>query len=102
VNAAHPREDRVMDERQTLARLRVEEIRAEFAMRDEERRMSREEQKMEDEIRQLENSEKGVETEIEQEWRREHWGHEPERPPAWKIADGQAGAGRDHGGGLDR
>lgn len=91
-----------MDERENLARMRVEEIRAEFAMRADERQMSREEQQMEDEIRQLETSEKGVEREIEQEWRREHWGHEPERPPAWKTADGQVGARRDRRGGLDR
>lgn len=96
-----------MNQRQTLAHLRVEEMRAESALRDAERRMSREEQKMEGEIRRLENSEKRVEREIEQAWRSQHWGHEPERPPAWKIADGQVGDGqvsdrRDHGGGLDR
>jgi hypothetical protein len=88
VNAGHPREDRVMDEQQTLLRLRVEELRYEAAVHDEERRIAREERKMEGEMRQLENAEKAVESEIEQESRREHWGHEPERPLAWKVPDG--------------
>ncbi len=90
-----------MNQGQTLARLRAEEMRAESALREAERRLSREEERMEGEIRQLENSEKDVKREIEQEWRREHWGHEPERPPAWKIADGQVGERLNHGGCIE-
>ncbi len=79
-----------MNETQTLSRLRVEEIRYEATVRAEERRLAREERRMEDEMRQLENAEKIVESEVEQEWRHEHWGHPPERPLAWDVADGEA------------
>lgn len=77
-----------MDERQPLDRLRVAELRDESAMRHVEQRMAREERRMAGEMKQLEAAEKAVEHEVEQEWRREHWGHEPERPPAWEAADG--------------
>lgn len=83
-----------MDENERHARLRVEEIRDETAMRKAEQRMAREEHMMEGEIRQLEEDERAVEQELEQEWRHEHWGHEPERAPAWEAADAEDGRDR--------
>lgn len=80
-----------MTERDVHARLRVEEIQDESAMRDAERRMAREERRMEQEIRQLEEDEVAAEQEVAQEWRHEHWGRGPERPPAWDAADHRRG-----------
>ena len=51
--------------------------------------MAQVQRNMECEMRQLEDAEKDAEREIEQEWRRQHWGHEPERPAAWNVADGE-------------
>lgn len=76
-----------MDERQIRARMCVEELGDEHAVRDQERRMALVAREMEREVRQLEEAEKEVEAEIEEEWRGEHWGHEPVRPPAWKVAE---------------
>jgi hypothetical protein len=77
-----------MDEHDDPARLRAEEIRDELAIGEEERRMAREEREMEREIAAFDDAERGAERKIAEEWRREHWGHEPECPPAWhKGAD---------------
>ena len=76
-----------MDERDNHARLRAEELREELAIGERERSMAREEQEMEREIEAFDEAEQGTERKIAQEWRREHWGHEPERPPAWQKAE---------------
>ena len=73
-----------MDDQDNLARLRDEENRDELAIRRAERRMAAEEREMEREMDDLEAAEGHAEQEIEKEWRREHWGHEPERRPAWR------------------
>lgn len=87
MNTGHAREAQDVDEQQIRARMRVEELGDEHAVRDQERRMALTAREMEREVRQLEDAEKEAEAEIEEEWRGEHWGHEPVRPPAWKVAD---------------
>ena len=74
-----------MDEREIHVRLRVEEIREEFALRDAEQRMAGEARPMERKLKELEEHEMAAEQEIAREWRHEHWGREPERPPAWEA-----------------
>jgi hypothetical protein len=72
-----------MDGREELARLRDEEHHDEFARRKTEASMAAEERQLEREMKEFEETEERVEREIEDEWHREHWGHEPERPPRW-------------------
>ncbi len=72
-----------MDHREEQARLRDEELRADLAIRNEERRLAREEREMERELKDFDDGEERVEVEIEEEWRRERWGQEPEHPTAW-------------------
>jgi hypothetical protein len=71
-----------MDDRDEMARLRAEEIGDELAIRKQEQRMAGEERDMEGEMKKFEDAEERAEKQIEDELRREHWGHEPERPPA--------------------
>ena len=54
-----------------------------FAIRREERDMEVEERVLERELADFEGDLADAELEIEQELRREHFGHEPERPLAW-------------------
>ena len=75
------------DEEKRQADLRDKRDRELFALRHEEERMAREEAAMEAELESLEKDEKKAEAEIEEEWRREHWGHDPERPPAWRATE---------------
>ena len=75
-----------MDDEQRQARLRDERDRQLFAMRREEKRLAREEVDLELELDDLAKRESDAKHEIEEEWRREHWGHDPERPPAWREA----------------
>ncbi len=77
-----------MDERDELARLQDEENRDEFAIRKAEQRMASEEQEMEREMKDFEEEEERSERQIEEELRQEHWGHEPERRPAWPKRGG--------------
>jgi hypothetical protein len=42
-----------------------------------------EEREMERAMRAFEEDADQAKRYIEAEWRREHWGHEPERPPSW-------------------
>lgn len=46
--------------------------------------MQAEEREMERAMRAFEEDADQAKRYIEAEWRREHWGHEPERPPAWQ------------------
>jgi hypothetical protein len=72
-----------MGERDKLDRLRGNEVAEELAIGKEERDMAHQERELEREMRQLEDAEEAAEKEIEEELRREHWGHEPERPLRW-------------------
>jgi hypothetical protein len=72
-----------MDERDEMDRSRAEELGEELAIRKEERRMAREERDLEREGKEFQEAEERAEKQIENELRREHWGHEPERPPVW-------------------
>jgi hypothetical protein len=72
-----------MDQREKQARLRDKELREEFAIGRAERRLAREEREMERRLNELEDAEERAERAIEQEWRREHWGREPEHPAVW-------------------
>jgi hypothetical protein len=76
-------EDCAMDERDEMDRARAEEVGEELAIRKEERGMAREERDLEREMKEFEDAEESAEKQIEEELRREHWGHEPERPPVW-------------------
>jgi hypothetical protein len=72
-----------MTEREELARMRADEVSDELAVRRAEQLMAREARELEDGLNELENAEELAEHEIEAEWRREHHGHMPERPPDW-------------------
>ena len=77
-----------MNESEELARLHDEEHRDEFALRRAERRMAAQERELEREMEVLEQDEERAERDIEDELRREHMGHDPERPPAWRKPTG--------------
>jgi hypothetical protein len=47
-------------------------------------RLSEAEREMERAMRAFEEDGDQAKQHIEAEWRREHWGHEPERLPAWE------------------
>lgn len=84
---ASGRDDGVMDERDDRVRVRAEQVDEELAIRREERRMATEERALEVELEAFEATEESVERQIEGEWRREHHGREPERPPEWRNHD---------------
>lgn len=73
-----------MVEREERARLRGEEHREEFAVRREERDMAAMERQLASEMKAFEDAEADTERQIEEEWRKERFGHELDRPPAWK------------------
>ena len=73
-----------MRESDDTARLHVEEIRARFAIRRGLSAMEAEEREMERAMRAFEEDADQAKRYLRAEWRREHWGHEPERPPAWE------------------
>jgi len=70
-------------EREDTASAHYEEIRSEFAIRNRLNAMAAEEREMERAMKAFEEDADQAKRYIEAEWRREHWGHEPERPPAW-------------------
>ena len=76
-------EDYAMDQRDEMDRSRAEEVGDELAIRKAERRMAREERDMERRMKEFEDAEERAEKQIDEELRREHWEHEPERPPVW-------------------
>jgi hypothetical protein len=61
-----------------------EAIRGEFAIRRTLNAMAAEEREMERAMKAFEEDADQAKRYIEAEWRREHWGHEPEHPPAWE------------------
>lgn len=76
-----------MSAREDIARLRDEESRAQSAMRRRLSAMAEEEREMERAIRAFEKDADQAKRFIKDEWRKEHWGHDPERPPAWEVTD---------------
>jgi len=74
-----------MAEREDTARAHDEEIRARFEIRKSLHAMEAEEREMERAMKEFEDDADQAKRYIEAEWRREHWGHEPERPPAWEA-----------------
>jgi hypothetical protein len=80
-----------MDEPDEIDRSRAEEVGDELAIRKEERRMARDERDLEREMKEFEGAEERAEKQIEEELRREHWGHDPERPPVWPTHEDRAG-----------
>ena len=47
--------------------------------------MEAEEREMERAMKAFEEDADQAKRYIEAEWRREHWGHKPERPPSWEA-----------------
>jgi carbamate kinase len=72
------------DHDQELARLHEEENDNLFAMHKIEDRMGERERELASKLRALGESGARAEVSIEREWRREHFGHDPERAPAWR------------------
>jgi hypothetical protein len=72
-------------------RLRIEHQRAASEILRIERAMAAEERRLERKLEELENTQQRVKAVIEAEWRREHFGHNPARPPAWRV-DQEMGA----------
>ena len=70
-------------EREDIARRHDEERRAQAAIRRTLSAMAAEEREMERAMQAFEEDADQAKRFIAAEWRREHWGHEPERPPAW-------------------
>ena len=66
-------------------RLQDDQIRARFALRRGLSAMEAEEREMERAMKAFEEDADQAKRYIEAEWRREHWGHKPERPPSWEA-----------------
>jgi hypothetical protein len=69
-----------------LARLHDQEDRERFAIRREERRLETEVRALEHGLDELRAGVDRAEHTIEDEWRKEHWGRDPDRAPAWRTA----------------
>lgn len=76
-----------MDDREERARGHDEENRQGFVIRREERNMAHVERQLEREMEAFRDAEQHTEHAIEDQWRDEHWGLEPERPPRWRPPD---------------
>ena len=74
----------VMAERAETTNARGEEIRARFAIQNRLNAMAAEEREMERAMKAFEEDADQAKRYIMAEWRREQWGHDPERPPAWE------------------
>jgi hypothetical protein len=73
-----------MPQREDLARLRDQENREEFAIRRRVDSMVAEEREMERAMKAFEEDADQAKRYIQSEWRKERWGHEPNRRPAWE------------------
>lgn len=62
-----------------------DQVRARFAIRRGLSAMEAEEREMERAMKAFEEDADQAKRYIEAEWRTEHWGHKPERPPAWEA-----------------
>jgi hypothetical protein len=69
-----------MAERDRVDGLRGTELAEKLAIGKQERQMADVEQALARELRELEETEDRAQKEIADELRREHWGHEPDRP----------------------
>ncbi len=78
-------------EREDMARLRSDEIHGRFAIQRTLIEMTEDEREMERAMRAFEEDADQAKRSIKAEWRREHWGHDPERPPAWEAPDEDGG-----------
>jgi hypothetical protein len=67
-----------------LTRLHQEEDHHLFAMRKAQGQLDARERELAEKLRALGESEARAEASIEREWRREHFGLDPERAPAWR------------------
>ena len=74
----------LMAQRVDRAPVHDEEIRAQFAIRRRLSAMAAEEREMERAMKAFEEDADQAKRFIEAEWRRESWGHDPQRPPAWE------------------
>lgn len=74
-----------MPEREDMSHLHDEENRTILAIRRSLRAMAAEEREMERAMRGFEEDADQAKRYVAAEWRREHWGHEPERLPAWET-----------------
>jgi deazaflavin-dependent oxidoreductase (nitroreductase family) len=72
---------------------RDEALRARFAIRRGLSAMAAEEREMERAMKAFEEDADQAKRYIEAEWRREHWGHEPERRPTWGSGSAKARLG---------
>jgi hypothetical protein len=73
-----------MQGREDTARFHAEQLRARFAIRGRLVAMENEEREMARAMKAFEEDADQAKRFIKAEWRREHWGHEPERPPPWE------------------
>ena len=73
-----------MAEQTDRVNARSEEILARFAIQNRLNAMAAEEREMERVMRAFEEDADQAKRYIKAEWRREQWGHDPERPPAWE------------------
>jgi hypothetical protein len=81
-----------------LARLRDDEDRALFAIRRSERRLAAEHALLERRLKAFEDRLQRTELGLEAQWRRQHWGRDPERPPAWRSNHRRSPSARRTGG----
>ncbi|MFZ0972087.1 MAG: hypothetical protein WAN22_07650 [Solirubrobacteraceae bacterium] len=72
-----------MLKREHTVRPHDDEVRARVAIRRGLSAMEAEEREMERAMKAFEEDADQAKRYIEAEWRTEHWGHKPERPPAW-------------------
>ncbi len=70
------------------AQLRDEANRNEHAIRRQERDLEAGERDLERRLAAFDESETKAKLSIESEWRSEHSGHDPERPPSWRATAG--------------
>ena len=68
----------------TIDSLRDQRHREEHAIRRQERAAEAEIARFDLRLRRLRAGIERTERAIEAEWRAEHWGRDPERPPAWR------------------
>jgi len=73
-----------MDPEHELGRLHEVENHHLYAMHEVQGQMDAREAELASKLRALGESEARAEVSIEREWRREHFGHDLERPPAWR------------------
>lgn len=76
-----------MPERTETERLHDDAIRESLAVQRRLSAMTAEEHEMERAMKAFEEDADQAKRSIEAKWRAEHWGREPEHPPAWHTTD---------------